>query len=89
MKVWCLVYKEKNMNNENNVLEYDEVGPYSEGRAAVRKGDFWGYVDENENLFLQTLPGLENQGFHIIMQNHFVMVGLKYMIKWGRMTIAI
>ena len=46
MKVWCLVYKEKNMNNENNVLEYDEVCPYSEGRAAVRKGEFWGYVDE-------------------------------------------
>ena len=44
MKVWCLVYKEKNMNNENNVLEYDEVCPYSEGRAAVRKGEFWGYV---------------------------------------------
>ena len=43
MKVWCLVYKEKNMNNENNVLEYDEVCPYSEGRAAVRKGEFWGY----------------------------------------------
>ena len=35
MKVWCLVYKEKNMNNENNVLEYDEVCTYSEGRAAV------------------------------------------------------
>ena len=46
MKVWCLVYKEKNINNENNVLEYDEVCPYSEGRAAVRKGEFWGYVDE-------------------------------------------
>lgn len=50
MKVWCLVYKEKNMNNENNVLEYDEVCPYSEGRAAVRKGEFWGYVDENGKL---------------------------------------
>lgn len=89
MKVWCLVYKEKNMNNENNVLEYDEVCPYSEGRAAVRKGEFWGYVDENGKLVSTTLPGLENQGFHIIMRNHFVMVGLKYMIKWGRMTIAI
>lgn len=50
MKVWCLVYKEKNMNNENNVLEYDEVCPYSEGLAAVRKGEFWGYVDENGKL---------------------------------------
>ena len=39
MKVWCLVYKEKNMNNENKLLEYDEVCPYSEGRAAVRKGE--------------------------------------------------
>ena len=50
MKVWCLVYKEKNMNIENNVLEYDEVCPFSEGRAAVRKGEFWGYVDENGKL---------------------------------------
>lgn len=31
------------MNNENKLLEYDEVCPYSEGRAAVRKGEFWGY----------------------------------------------
>lgn len=43
-------YKEKNMENENNLLEYDEVCPYSEGRAAVRKGEFWGYVDENGKL---------------------------------------
>lgn len=50
MKVWCLEYKEKNMNNENKLLEYDEVCPYSEGRAAVRKGEFWGYVDENGKL---------------------------------------
>ena len=28
-------YKEKNIDNENNILEYDEVCPYSEGRAAV------------------------------------------------------
>lgn len=89
MKVWCLEYKEKNMNNENKLLEYDEVCPYSEGRAAVRKGEFWDMWMRMENLFLQTLPGQENQGFHIIMRNHFVMVGLKYMIKWGRMTIAI
>lgn len=53
MKVWCLVYKEKNMNNENNVLEYDEVCPYSEGRAAVRKDEFGGYVDENGKLKLE------------------------------------
>lgn len=52
----------------------------------VSFGDMWMRM---ENLFLQTLPGQENQGFHIIMRNHFVMVGLKYMIKWGRMTIAI
>lgn len=38
------------MNNENKLLEYDEVCPYSEGRAAVRKGEFWGYVDENGKL---------------------------------------
>ena len=50
MKVWCLEYKEKNMNNENKLLEYDEVCPYSEGRAAVRKGEFWGYVDETFSL---------------------------------------
>lgn len=30
--------------------EYDEIRPYSEGRAAVRKGSLWGYVDENGNL---------------------------------------
>ena len=42
-----------------------------------------------DNLFLQTLLGQESQGFRIIMQSRFVMVGLKYMIKWGRMTIAI
>ena len=52
----------------------------------VSFGDMWMRM---ENLFLQTLPGQENLGFHIIMRNHFVMVGLKYMIKWGRMTIAI
>ena len=52
----------------------------------VSFGDMWMRM---ENLFLPTLPGQENQGFHIIMRNHFVMVGLKYMIKWGRMTIAI
>ena len=52
----------------------------------VSFGDMWMRM---ENLFLQTLPGQENQGFLIIMRNHFVMVGLKYMIKWGRMTIAI
>lgn len=52
----------------------------------VSFGDMWMRM---ENLFLQTLPGQENQGFHIIMRNHFVMVELKYMIKWGRMTIAI
>lgn len=52
----------------------------------VSFGDMWMRM---ENLFLQTLPGQENQGFHIIMRNHFVMVRLKYMIKWGRMTIAI
>lgn len=52
----------------------------------VSFGDMWMRM---ENLFLQTLPGQENQGFHIIMRNHFVMVGLKYMIKWGWMTIAI
>ena len=52
----------------------------------VSFGDMWMRM---ENLLLQTLPGQENQGFHIIMRNHFVMVGLKYMIKWGRMTIAI
>lgn len=52
----------------------------------VSFGDMWMRMG---NLFLQTLPGQENQGFHIIMRNHFVMVGLKYMIKWGRMTIAI
>lgn len=52
----------------------------------VSFGDMWMRM---ENLFLQTLPGQENQGFHIIMRNHFVMVGLKCMIKWGRMTIAI
>lgn len=52
----------------------------------VSFGDMW---MRKANLFLQTLLGQENQGFHIIMRNHFVMVGLKYMIKWGRMTIAI
>lgn len=30
--------------------EYDEIRPYSEGRAAVRKGYLWGYVDEKGNL---------------------------------------
>lgn len=30
--------------------EYDEIQAYSEGRAAVRKGFLWGYVDENGNL---------------------------------------
>ena len=59
MKVWCLVYKEKNMNNENNVLEYDEVCPYSEGRAAVRKGEFWGYVDENGKLVSTNVNGFQ------------------------------
>ena len=29
---------------------YDEIRPYSDGRAAVRKGSLWGYVDENGNL---------------------------------------
>lgn len=52
MKVWCLEFKKKNMNNENKLLEYDEVCPYSEGRAAVRKGEFWGYVDENSKLVI-------------------------------------
>lgn len=55
MKVWCLEFKEKNMNNENKLLEYDEVCPYSEGRAAVRKGEFWGYVDENGKLVITDL----------------------------------
>ena len=44
-----------NMNNENKLLEYDEVCPYSEGRAAVRKGEFWGYVDENSKLVITDL----------------------------------
>lgn len=55
MKVWCLEFKKKNMNNENKHLEYDEVCPYSEGRAAVRKGEFWGYVDENGKLVITDL----------------------------------
>ena len=42
MKVWCLEYKEKNMNNENKLLEYDEVCPYSE--------DMWMRI---ANLLLQ------------------------------------
>lgn len=25
MKVWCLEFKKKNMNNENKLLEYDET----------------------------------------------------------------
>lgn len=29
---------------------YDEIRPYSDGRAAVRKGSLGGYVDENGNL---------------------------------------
>lgn len=53
MKVWCLEFKKKNMNNENKLLEYDEVCPYSEGRAAVRKGEFWDMWMRMENLLLQ------------------------------------
>lgn len=41
------------MNNENKLLEYDEVCPYSEGRAAVRKGEFWDMWMRMENLLLQ------------------------------------
>ena len=49
--------------------EYDEIRPYSEGRAAVRKGVLWGYIDEKSAV------GQENQGCLIVMQNHSVMGG--------------
>ena len=55
-------YKEKNMDNENNILEYDEVCPYSEGRAAVRKGKYWGYVDENGKLVSAAYTELRKPG---------------------------
>ena len=53
----------------------------------VSFGDMWMRM---ANLFLQNLPGQEiRQGFHINMRNHFVMVGLKYIIKERWMNIAI
>ena len=52
----------------------------------VSFGDMWMRM---ANLFLQTLLGQESQGFHINMRNHFVMVGLKYIIKERWKNIAI
>ncbi len=51
---WDLLYEDGD--------EY-EILPYSEGRAAVRKGNFWGYIDEDGRLMTKALgseyrPGL-------------------------------
>lgn len=37
--------------------DYDEIRPYCEGRAAVRKGVLWGYIDENGNLVSKRWSG--------------------------------
>ena len=36
-----------------NGVKYDSIAPYSEGLAAVKINDKWGYIDENKNL---TIP---------------------------------
>ncbi|GAB4420627.1 MAG: hypothetical protein OHK0039_34470 [Bacteroidia bacterium] len=35
------------------MLQFDEILPYTEGLAAVRRGSYWGYVDSNRFLFIE------------------------------------
>lgn len=69
--------------------EYDEIRPYSEGRAVVHKGSLWGYVDENGYLVSKTVVGQESQGYLIVMQNHSAMGGQKFMMLEHKTTMTI
>lgn len=53
MKVWCLEFKKKNMNNENKLLEYDEVSLIVRDVLQFERvsfGDMWMRI---ANLLLQ------------------------------------
>lgn len=38
--------------NKPTIIDLDEVAPFSEGLAAVRKGNQWGFIDKEGNLVI-------------------------------------
>ncbi|MEI7581347.1 WG repeat-containing protein [Runella sp.] len=51
---WCYIDKKKLESGIKNYCSniYDKALPYSNGLAAVKKGDFWGFMDLEENIVI-------------------------------------
>lgn len=39
-------------NSQTTINTYDEIAPFSEGLAAVRQGNLWGFIDEEAKLII-------------------------------------
>ncbi|MCK5442803.1 MAG: WG repeat-containing protein [Maribacter sp.] len=40
------------VNSQTKTTTYDEIAPFSEGLAAVRQGNLWGFIDEEAKLII-------------------------------------
>ncbi|MDO3413291.1 WG repeat-containing protein [Saccharibacillus sp. CPCC 101409] len=77
--VWIEYFENRGFIDEKGALiieGYDDVGSFSEGLAAVRKGDKWGYIDRTGEV---VLPFIYEDTFAFYEDRAVVQIG----DKWG------
>jgi hypothetical protein len=69
------------------VVKYDSIAPYSEGMAAVKLGDKWGYIDGNKKLVIPLQFKLANPFFEGLAAVYDNENKSGYIDKIGKLTI--